>query len=96
MLKSVQDIFACSPPNSPVWDTAIGLYALSESGYTCESDKIVAARNWLMKKQITECHGDWIHKSLKPKPGGWPFEQENDQYPDLDDTALAILALAST
>jgi squalene-hopene/tetraprenyl-beta-curcumene cyclase len=78
---------------SPVWDTAIGLYALSESGYTCESDKIVAARNWLMKKQITECHGDWIHKSLKPKPGGWPFEQENDQYPDLDDTALAILAL---
>jgi squalene-hopene/tetraprenyl-beta-curcumene cyclase len=78
---------------SPVWDTAIGMYALSESGYANDSDKMVKARNWLLKKQITDRHGDWIHKSLKPKPGGWPFEHENDQYPDLDDTSLAILAL---
>lgn len=78
---------------SPVWDTAIGMYALSESGFPLDHEKIVDARDWLVGKQITECHGDWIHKSLKPKPGGWPFEHENDQYPDLDDTSLAILAL---
>ncbi len=78
---------------SPVWDTAIGMYALSESGYSSESEKMIASRNWLLQKQILECYGDWIHKSLKPKPGGWPFEKENDQYPDLDDTSLAILAL---
>lgn len=78
---------------SPVWDTAIGMYALSESDYPLDTDEITSARKWLLGKQITECHGDWIHKSLKPKPGGWPFEHENDQYPDLDDTSLAILAL---
>lgn len=78
---------------SPVWDTAIGMYALSESGFPLDHEKIIEARDWLVSKQITECHGDWIHKSMKPKPGGWPFEHENDQYPDLDDTSLAILAL---
>jgi len=87
------DYLRMQSTESPVWDTAIGMYALSESGYPSESEKMVASRNWLLKKQITECYGDWIHKSLKPQPGGWPFEQENDQYPDLDDTSLAILAL---
>lgn len=78
---------------SPVWDTAIGMYALSESGYPTESKAMIEGRDWLLKKQIKDRHGDWIHKSLKPKPGGWPFEHENDLYPDMDDTSMAILAL---
>jgi squalene-hopene/tetraprenyl-beta-curcumene cyclase len=78
---------------SPVWDTAIGMFAMTESGYSPNTERMIKARNWLVEKQITQRHGDWIHKSLKPKPGGWPFEHENDLYPDLDDTSMAILAL---
>lgn len=91
--EETDDYLRMQSTESPVWDTAIGMYALTESGFATDHPKMVASRNWLVKKQITECYGDWIHKSLKPRPGGWPFEQENDQYPDLDDTSLAILAL---
>ncbi len=88
-----EDFLRMQSTVSPVWDTAIGMYALSESGYPLESKPLVLARDWLLKKQIVDRHGDWIHKSLKPKPGGWAFEHENDLYPDMDDTSLAILSL---
>ena len=37
--------------------------------------------------------GDWKVKAKKCRPGGWPFEHENDRYPDIDDSAYTILAL---
>ena len=27
------------------------------------------------------------------EPGGWPFERANNNYPDVDDTALALMVL---
>ena len=88
-----EDFLRMQSTISPVWDTAIGMYALTESGVPNSAPSMVRAREWLLNKQIVERHGDWIHKSLKPKPGGWPFEHENDLYPDMDDTSMAILAL---
>ena len=38
--------------------------------------------------------GDWRQRSLQEAPGGWCFEYRNDHYPDCDDTAEALLALA--
>ena len=37
--------------------------------------------------------GDWSVKRPRLAPGGWAFEFDNDNYPDIDDTAEVILAL---
>jgi squalene-hopene/tetraprenyl-beta-curcumene cyclase len=37
--------------------------------------------------------GDWAVKRPHVRPGGWPFQYYNDFYPDLDDTAMAVMAL---
>jgi squalene-hopene/tetraprenyl-beta-curcumene cyclase len=38
--------------------------------------------------------GDWSVKLPHVKPGGWAFEYANINYPDVDDTAAALIALA--
>ncbi len=40
--------------------------------------------------------GDWQVKRPKLQPGGWYFEFANDYYPDIDDTAMVMMALAKT
>jgi squalene-hopene/tetraprenyl-beta-curcumene cyclase len=79
---------------SPVWDTAIAGYAFQESGDAPTEKHVRKLVDWLIKLQILEVRGDWRFK-VRPKtrPGGWPFEYENDHYPDIDDSALAILSL---
>ncbi|MFH1017190.1 MAG: squalene--hopene cyclase [Pseudomonadota bacterium] len=79
---------------SPVWDTAIAAYALLEAATPPSDARIQKAAEWLLRLQILDVRGDWRFK-VHPhtRPGGWPFEYENDQYPDIDDSALAILAL---
>ena len=37
--------------------------------------------------------GDWQVRRPRLEPGGWAFEFDNDGYPDIDDTAVAVLAL---
>jgi squalene-hopene/tetraprenyl-beta-curcumene cyclase len=51
------------------------------------------ALNWLVQKQVT-APGDWQVKVSSAAPGGWSFERANDSYPDIDDTAVAVLVLA--
>ncbi len=79
------------PCKSPVWDTAISLRALSASGVPTGRPEICRAVRWLVDQQITRA-GDWAQTVSAP-PGGWCFEFANDFYPDLDDTAMALLAL---
>ena len=38
--------------------------------------------------------GDWSVKLPDVEPGGWAFEYCNNAYPDIDDTAVALIALA--
>lgn len=78
---------------SPVWDTGIAAYAMLESGLDPANERLQKSLSWLMGKQILNIKGDWKYKAPKVRPGGWPFEHENDLYPDIDDSALAILAL---
>jgi squalene-hopene/tetraprenyl-beta-curcumene cyclase len=40
--------------------------------------------------------GDWQVKAKGVEPGGWSFEFQNDLYPDTDDTAEVLIALART
>jgi squalene-hopene/tetraprenyl-beta-curcumene cyclase len=37
--------------------------------------------------------GDWAVRKSKLAAGGFPFEYANDNYPDVDDTAVVVLAL---
>lgn len=78
---------------SPVWDTALAAYALQESGYPHTDRTVHNSLEWLVELQILDVQGDWRIKTPTIRPGGWPFEFENAHYPDIDDSALAILAL---
>jgi squalene-hopene/tetraprenyl-beta-curcumene cyclase len=79
------------PCKSPVWDTAIAMRALAESGLAMQSDSMCAATEWLLNKEV-RVRGDWA-KTVKCEPGGWFFEHENAFYPDVDDTAMVLMAL---
>ena len=81
------------PCFSPVWDTAIVAICLRESGIPAEHPRMKQACEWLMAKEI-RFRGDWHHKNpVDVEPSGWVFEYENKWNPDVDDTAMVLLAL---
>ena len=80
------------PCVSPVWDTALAINALIESGLAPGHPSLQRAGEWLFNAQIT-VPGDWQVKRPDVEPGGWPFQYHNDFYPDLDDSAMAMIAL---
>jgi squalene-hopene/tetraprenyl-beta-curcumene cyclase len=48
---------------------------------------------WVIKKEI-RFRGDWQYKNpVDVEPSGWVFEYENKWNPDVDDTAMVLLAL---
>jgi squalene-hopene/tetraprenyl-beta-curcumene cyclase len=77
---------------SPVWDTALALIALADSGQPRDDESMVRAADWLLGEQILG-RGDWAIRRPKLEPGGWAFEFANVNYPDIDDTAEVVLAL---
>ncbi len=77
---------------SPVWDTALSMIALSDAGLDGNHDAIAGAADWLLKNEI-RVPGDWQVKRPNLAPGGWAFEFANVNYPDIDDTAEVVLAL---
>ena len=81
------------PCLSPVWDTGIALYSLTEAGLDEGDPSVRAATEWLRGK---ECRfkGDWSD-IVQPseEASGWYFEYANAWYPDVDDTAMVSMAL---
>jgi squalene-hopene/tetraprenyl-beta-curcumene cyclase len=37
--------------------------------------------------------GDWISRRPHVRPGGWAFQYNNAHYPDVDDTAVVVMAM---
>ena len=37
--------------------------------------------------------GDWAERRPDVRPGGWAFQYRNAHYPDLDDTAVVVMAM---
>ena len=81
------------PCFSPIWDTALGVFAAAESGLEATHPALRRAAEWLISKQVLR-PGDWAVKNTAGEPGGWCFEFANDPYPDVDDTAMVLLALS--
>ena len=93
LLVIKDDEIYCQPCVSPVWDTALAAHAMLEVG----SDEAVArahkALDWLRPLQVTDLAGDWAAQRPDVRPGGWAFQYRNDHYPDLDDTAVVVMAM---
>ncbi len=84
--------FYFQPCFSVVWDTAIAGYALGLGGEPPET-ALSRAADWLLTKEVRH-KGDWSVKRPKTEPAGWYFEFANEFYPDIDDTAMVLLALS--
>jgi squalene-hopene/tetraprenyl-beta-curcumene cyclase len=87
-----ENSYCVQPCVSPVWDTAWAIRALIDSGFAPNDPAIVKAGAWLIEKQILD-YGDWNVKNKQGKPGAWAFEFENRFYPDVDDSAVVVMAL---
>ena len=77
---------------SPVWDTALAVVALGDGGLPGDHPALTRATEWLLAEEV-RVRGDWAVARPRVAPGGWAFEFENDNYPDVDDTAEVVLAL---
>ena len=83
----------CQPCVSPVWDTALAAHAMIESGADADLESAKAALDWLLPRQVLDVKGDWADKRPDVRPGGWAFQYNNAHYPDLDDTAVVVMAM---
>src|SRR5215207_6679127 len=81
------------PCLSPIWDTALAAHALLEAGGARAEAAARRGLDWLLPRQVNDLPGDWA--ALRPglAPGGWAFQYANPHYPDVDDTAVVVLAM---
>lgn len=81
------------PCLSPVWDTALVSHALLEAGGEAPTQAAGRGLHWLVSKEIRDMRGDWAWQRPELQPGGWAFQYANAHYPDVDDTAVVVLAM---
>jgi squalene-hopene/tetraprenyl-beta-curcumene cyclase len=83
----------CQPCFSPVWDTALASHALLEAGAPEAETAAEKGLEWLRPLQVLDVAGDWTEARPHVRPGGWAFQYANPHYPDLDDTAVVVMAM---
>src|SRR5205807_2201049 len=66
--------------------------ALAESGLPADGPALRRAAKWLLDKEV-RIRGDWQFNNSHPEASGWAFEYNNVYYPDVDDTAMVLMAL---
>ena len=76
-----------------MWDTALAAHAMLEAGGDDAERRAAAALAWLKPLQVLDVKGDWAEERPNVRPGGWAFQYRNDHYPDLDDTAVVVMAM---
>jgi squalene-hopene/tetraprenyl-beta-curcumene cyclase len=97
------DTIRLQPCLSPVWDTALALNALCDASTVVQASRLQSEQagrlhqgaRWLLEREVRR-RGDWGETNPHLEPGGWVFEYRNDFYPDTDDTAMVLIALAKT
>lgn len=88
------------PCLSPVWDTSLAAHALlevadvrSQKAAPVAKAAVAPGNDWLAGRQICDVMGDWKEQRPDLLPGGWAFQYNNPHYPDVDDTAVVVMAL---
>jgi squalene-hopene/tetraprenyl-beta-curcumene cyclase len=89
------DTLRLQPCFSPVWDTALSLIALADAGFSARHPAVQRAGLWLIEREVRR-PGDWSVVNPHLEPAGWFFEYRNGFYPDVDDTAMVLTAMAKT
>jgi squalene-hopene/tetraprenyl-beta-curcumene cyclase len=93
LLVVKEDEAYCQPCLSPVWDTALAAHALLEAGSVDAEQRVLSCLEWLRPLQVLDTAGDWAATRPGVRAGGWAFQYANPHYPDLDDTAVVIIAM---
>jgi squalene-hopene/tetraprenyl-beta-curcumene cyclase len=93
LLVIKQDEAYCQPCLSPVWDTALAAHTLLEVGTPAAENSARRGLEWLEPRQVLDTVGDWAASRPGVRPGGWAFQYANPHYPDLDDTAVIVMAM---
>ena len=83
----------CQPCVSPIWDTGLACHALLETGDEEATRRVMKGLEWLGPKQALDVKGDWVARRPDLRPGGWAFQYANAHYPDVDDTAVVVMAM---
>ena len=87
------DTLKIQPALSPVWDSAQAAGILAAAGLDPANEALQRAAEWLLAKEVRH-PGDWQRKNGRSEVSGWYFEYANEFYPDCDDTAMVLTALA--
>jgi squalene-hopene/tetraprenyl-beta-curcumene cyclase len=83
----------CQPCVSPVWDTGLVCHTLLEVGTDAATECAAQGLQWLEPRQVLDLKGDWADWRPDVRPGGWAFQYANAHYPDVDDTAVVVMAM---
>jgi squalene-hopene/tetraprenyl-beta-curcumene cyclase len=90
------DAIRIQPCFSPVWDSGIALYAMTDCGLDVGDLAAARVADWLRSRECRHL-GDWTaNVPATVAPAGWYFEYRNAWYPDVDDTAMVAMALRRT
>jgi squalene-hopene/tetraprenyl-beta-curcumene cyclase len=81
---------------SPVLDTVLMGIGLCDSGIFGGDKRLQKAIDWVKPSQLLSPEGDWRLYKPPVSPGGWSFEYFNTWYPDVGDTARAVMCLINT
>lgn len=78
---------------SGVWDTVLMTVALSDACVSPNNEHVNRSLRWIKDhQQRNKDEGDWQIYNRGLIPGGFAFQATNKWNPDVDDTAIAILA----
>ena len=83
----------CQPCVSPVWDSVLVCQSLLEVGGSRARAAARDGLSWLAARQVLDTMGDWADQRPHVRAGGWAFQYANPHYPDLDDTAVVVMAM---
>jgi squalene-hopene/tetraprenyl-beta-curcumene cyclase len=89
------DTIRVQPCHSVVWDTAIATIALADSKVPDFHPTLFRSVRWLLEKEV-RVPADCYARGVDAEPSGWHFQFHNEHYPDIDDTAMVLLALHAT
>ena len=77
---------------SPVWDSGLALLGLQACGLATDVPEVARCVRWILAEEV-RARGDWAIRCPGVPQGGWAFEYDNDNFPDVDDAAVIGLAL---